>query len=264
MLITRPVGQGEELAALVRGAGGQSLSVPVVAIADPPSWQPLDDAIARADTYDWIVFASANGVRAFAARLRAAGRDARALGTARLAAIGPATHRGLEAVGLVCDLTPADFRSEGLAEAFGRIGSGQLVMVGDGPLRAQVEATPGVKVVGRVPHGQVARWMAAADIVCQPSLVESFGQATLEAMACARTVLATRNGGPPEFVTPEAGVLVDPLSTGAILEGLSAAAAMPSPNPAARAAAEGHGVDRQAERVEALLRRVSGTQGAGR
>ncbi len=144
-----------------------------------------------------------------------------------------------------------------LAEAYGRIGSGSLVMVGDGPLRAQVEAMPGVRVIGRVPHEQVPRWMAAADIVCQPSVVESFGQATLEAMACARTVVATQNGGPPEFVTPEAGVLVDPLSTGAILEGLSAAASLPSPNPAAREAAEGHGVDRQAERVEEVLRRVA-------
>jgi len=144
-----------------------------------------------------------------------------------------------------------------LAEAFGRIGSGSLVMVGDGPLRAQVEAMPGVKVVGRVPHDEVPRWMAAADMVCQPSLVESFGQATLEAMACARTVVATENGGPPEFVTPEAGVLVDPGSTGAILEGLSAAATLPSPNPAAREAAEPHGVERQAERVEEVLRRVA-------
>ena len=143
-----------------------------------------------------------------------------------------------------------------LAEAFGRIGSGQLVMVGDGPLRTPVENVPGVKVVGRVPHDEVPRWMAAADIVCQPSMVESFGQAILEAMACARTVVATRNGGPPEFVTPQAGVLVDPLSTGAILEGLGTAAAMPSPNPAAREAAEPHGVDRQAERVEAVLQGV--------
>ena len=94
-------------------------------------------------------------------------------------------------------------------------------------------------------------------IVCQPSLVESFGQATLEAMACARSVVATQNGGPPEFVTPEAGVLVDPLSTGAILEGLGVAAGMPSPNTAARAAAEPHGVDHQAERVEEVLRRVA-------
>jgi uroporphyrinogen III methyltransferase/synthase len=124
VLVTRPAGQGDELAALVRAAGGESVAVPVVGIADPPSWQPLDEAIGRADTYDWIVFASGNGVRSFAARLRAAGRDARALGTARLAAIGPATHRALDAVGLICDLTPADFRSEGLAAAFAALPPG--------------------------------------------------------------------------------------------------------------------------------------------
>ena len=46
--------------------------------------------------------------------------------------------------------------------------------------------------------------------LCQPSLEEPFGLATLEAMASARSVVATTVGGPPEFVTPESGVLVDP------------------------------------------------------
>jgi uroporphyrinogen III methyltransferase/synthase len=124
ILITRPAGQGDELAALVRSAGGQCLTVPVVGIEDPPSWRPLDEAIARADTYDWIVFASANGVRAFVARLRAAARDARALGTARIAAIGPATQRALEAAGFACDLMPDAFRSEGLAAAFATLPRG--------------------------------------------------------------------------------------------------------------------------------------------
>lgn len=118
VLLTRPAGQGDELAALVRAAGGQCLHVPVIEIDDPPSWQPLDEALATADTYDWIVLASANGARALAARLRAAGRDARLLGTARIAAIGPATRRAVEAAGLACDLEPAEFRSEGLADAF--------------------------------------------------------------------------------------------------------------------------------------------------
>ena len=118
VLVTRPAGQADELAGLVRAAGGQCLHVPVIRIADPPSWRPLDEALARAASYDWIVFASANGVQAFAARLRAAGRDARLLGTARIAAIGPATRRAVEAAGLACDLTPDDFRSEGLAAAF--------------------------------------------------------------------------------------------------------------------------------------------------
>ena len=100
-----------------------------------------------------------------------------------------------------------------LAEAFERLGRGRLVFVGDGPLRARLEGRPGVEVVGRVPHDQVAGYIAAADVLCQPSTIEPFGQALLEAMAMERSVVATRVGGPPEFVSPEAGVLVDPLDT---------------------------------------------------
>ena len=47
--------------------------------------------------------------------------------------------------------------------------------------------------------------MRGADVVCAPSLLEPFGQSILEAMATGKTVVATRFGGPPEFVTPEAG-----------------------------------------------------------
>ena len=110
-----------------------------------------------------------------------------------------------------------------------------------------------MRLVGRVPHAEVASWIAAADVVCQPSLVEPFGQAILEALASERSVVATRVGGPPEFVPPEAGVLVDPTSIEAIAEGLQAAAALPSPNPAAREAALPHDVKLQAERVERIL-----------
>ena len=95
----------------------------------------------------------------------------------------------------------------------------------------------GVHLAGRVAHERAADWIAAADAVCQPSLVEPFGQAILEALASERSVVATRVGGPPEFVPPGAGVLVDPTGVEAIAEGLRAAAALPSPNPAAREAA---------------------------
>ena len=80
-------------------------------------------------------------------------------------------------------------------------------------------------------------------------------------MASARSVVATEVGGPPEFVTPEAGVLVDPASTDAIAAGLEAAAALPSPNLAARKAAEPYDVRREARRVaEVLERAVSGAK----
>jgi glycosyltransferase involved in cell wall biosynthesis len=140
-----------------------------------------------------------------------------------------------------------------LAEAFGRLGRGQLALVGDGPLRLRLEGLPRVRVVGRVPHRRVADWVAAADVVCQPSLVEPFGQAILEAMASERSVVATRVGGPAELVTGDAGVLVDPQDVGSIERGLRQAEQLPSPNAAARLVAAEHDVRRQAARIAAIL-----------
>jgi glycosyltransferase involved in cell wall biosynthesis len=143
-----------------------------------------------------------------------------------------------------------------LADAFAAFGRGSLTFVGDGPLRDRLEGRAGVRVVGRVPHDEVPRWLAAADVVCGPSLLEPFGQALLEALACGRNVVATRVGGPPQFVPPEAGVLVDPLDVGELARALEEAASLPVPNPAARKAAEAHDVRLQAERVEAILQRA--------
>ncbi len=144
-----------------------------------------------------------------------------------------------------------------LARAFERLGEGTLTFVGDGPLRAELEGRPGVVLAGRVPHDRVVSYLAAADVVCQPSLVEPFGQALLEALACGRNVVATRVGGPPEFVTPLTGVLVDPLDEDALVEALRAAAALPVPNPAAREAASAHDLRAQARLLEALLERAA-------
>jgi len=143
-----------------------------------------------------------------------------------------------------------------LADAFARLGDGSLTFVGDGPLRPQLDGRHGVTVTGYVPHDAVPAYLAAADVLCQPSLVEPFGQATLEALACARSVVATGVGGPPEFVPDGAGVLVDPLDADALEAALRQAASLPVPNPAARAAAEAHDVRLQAERVEAILERA--------
>jgi glycosyltransferase involved in cell wall biosynthesis len=144
-----------------------------------------------------------------------------------------------------------------LASAFERLGEGTLTFVGDGPLRPQLEGRAGIELVGRIPYDRVPAEIAGAHVVVQPSLIEPFGQAVLEAMAVGRSVVATRIGGPPEFVPPEAGVLVDPADEDALVDALRSAAAFPCPNPAARAAAEEHDVRRQAEKVEAILERAA-------
>lgn len=146
-----------------------------------------------------------------------------------------------------------------LARAFERRGEGSLVFVGDGPLRRALEGRSGIRLAGPVAHDRVPDWIAAADVVCQPSVIEPFGLATLEAMAVGRSVVATRVGGPPEFVTPEAGAIVDPEDDDALVAGLDVAVALPCPNEAGREAAAAHALDVQAARIEELLARAVGT-----
>ena len=145
-----------------------------------------------------------------------------------------------------------------LARAFERRGEGSLAFVGDGPLRPALEGRPGIHLAGRVDHDRVAAWIAAADVVCQPSLTEPFGLATLEGLASGRSVVATRVGGPPEFVPPGCRRPRRPLRRRRPPSPRSSEAALlPRPNLAAREAAEAHDVRRQAERVEALLLRAA-------
>ena len=140
-----------------------------------------------------------------------------------------------------------------LRDAFEALGRGTLVVLGDGPLRAELEGRDGITLLGRVDHDAVAAHIAAADAVVLPSLEEPLGQALLEAMASERSVVATNVGGPPDFVTPEAGALVDPLSVDSIREGLEHVTRLPTPNPKAREAAEPHAIERQVDRMEAVL-----------
>jgi glycosyltransferase involved in cell wall biosynthesis len=144
-----------------------------------------------------------------------------------------------------------------LAEAFALFGEGTLTFAGDGPLRSQLEGRERIRLLGRVPHDEIPSLLAECRVLAQPSLVEPLGQALLEAMACGRSVVATRIGGPPEFVPPEAGMLVDPLDVEGLARGLEQAAALPSPNHAAREATAEHDVRRQAERIEAILSRAA-------
>ncbi|HVI19573.1 MAG TPA: glycosyltransferase, partial [Gaiellales bacterium] len=81
--------------------------------------------------------------------------------------------------------------------------------------------------------------------------------ALLEALSSGRPVVATRVGGPPEYVTDACGVLVDPLDVAAIAEGMRTAAELPVPCPAAAQVAQQHSVARAAELVERLLVEVT-------
>jgi teichuronic acid biosynthesis glycosyltransferase TuaC len=109
----------------------------------------------------------------------------------------------------------------------------QVVLVGDGPLlaRLQAQAGPALRVVGRVPHAEVPEYLAAADLLCLPSWDEGLPNVVREAHAAGRPVVASRVGGIPEAVhRPELGRLVEPRQPQALAQALAeqlAAAAVP-------------------------------------
>ena len=100
--------------------GAACLECPTIQVAPPADWSPLERAIDNLASYDWIVFTSVNGVRFFFERLFARGRDVRALGHLRTAAIGPATAERLRSFGLTTDILPDSYRAEAVAAAFAR------------------------------------------------------------------------------------------------------------------------------------------------
>lgn len=118
IVVTREESKARDLARDLADLGAAAVVFPVLRFDEPEDPQPLDRAIAELEVFDWVVFTSPNGVRFFFSRLRARGRDLRALGGCRLACIGPSTARTLAQHGLDADLVPSEFVAEGLLEAF--------------------------------------------------------------------------------------------------------------------------------------------------
>jgi len=154
-----PAGEGtfaaraDSLAERLEELGAAVIVQPAIRISPPLDWRPVDDALARLREFDWLVFSSANGVRALLERwrkvVRMSGHGVPLLGTSsvlatgcarhcfceavahdqrgltvpphekfpRLAAIGPGTADELTCYGLQADLVPEQFRAESLAEA---------------------------------------------------------------------------------------------------------------------------------------------------
>lgn len=117
ILVTRARVQASALTEKLTALGAACIEAPVIRIAPPADgYAALDGAIAELNAYQWLIFTSVNGVEHFFARLHAAGKDTRALGYARVAAIGAATSAALRAFGIRADLVPPEFRAEAVAE----------------------------------------------------------------------------------------------------------------------------------------------------
>lgn len=118
ILITRQDDGNHRLLECLEGYGATCRELPLVSIKPLDNYRLLDSTLKQIDSIEWIVFTSQNAVKFFKQRLNYLGKDVRVLKGIKLAAIGPATKRALENIGLRVELIPSHFCQEGLREYF--------------------------------------------------------------------------------------------------------------------------------------------------
>lgn len=124
VVVTRAREQASQLSERLAALGADVVELPTIEVVDAADGgAALHAAAARVADYDWVAFSSANAVERFCALLH----DARAFGSARIAAMGTATADALCRLGVVADLVPDRFVAEGLVEAF-PAGTGRVLL----------------------------------------------------------------------------------------------------------------------------------------
>jgi uroporphyrinogen III methyltransferase/synthase len=159
VMLTRAPAQSTEMTAMLEGLGATVIHSPTIEIVEPASWAALDEAIGRLESYDWLIFTSANGVEFFFRRLaETRGDGLSAVSRLQTCAVGPATAKAIaSAVGRV-DLTAKESKAEGV-------------------LAAIIEAVGGEeKLAGQrflLPRARVAREVLPAELVRRGAHVDA-------------------------------------------------------------------------------------------
>ncbi|MHB9003119.1 MAG: uroporphyrinogen-III synthase [Coriobacteriia bacterium] len=201
VLVTRARAQAARLVSALEGYGATVLAMPVIRLVDPEDWEPVDTAIERLDTYDWVVFSSANAVERFMRRVEskgatfpqvADGPDDAGESRQRIAAVGPATARRCRANGIEPDYIPDEAIAEGLIRGFEQlgVGEGDRVLIPRAlkarevlpeALRARgvnVDVVPVYRTLNAEPDPDIVDRITAGDVQCvtftSPSTVRGF------------------------------------------------------------------------------------------
>jgi uroporphyrinogen III methyltransferase/synthase len=154
ILVLRSRTQAGALVGAIEAAGGRAFAFPVIRIADPEDWGPLDEAIGRLERYRWLVITSPNGAERFVARLHTLGGDAARL--PRVAAVGSATAATLAHLGVRVDLVPPEFKGKALPGALEpHLRPGDRVLLARGDL-ADKALVGGLEALGAVVDDLIA------------------------------------------------------------------------------------------------------------
>lgn len=121
IIVTRSRKQSSDLCKSLKNLGADVIEFPTIDIIPVKNFNMLDDSINNIGTFSWIIFTSVNGVEIFFKRLFESNYDSRILKNIKVAVIGTETGKALKQYGIIPDLIPATFTSEGTVEAFRHI-----------------------------------------------------------------------------------------------------------------------------------------------
>lgn len=129
IMITRSRSQAGELAERIKQLGGEAFEFPVIKIVPPSDWSQVDAALHEIQSYDWILFTSANGITFFFDRMEQLGIR-RSEFRGKFAVVGSKTALALEAEGVEADLVPKEFSADSLlAEMSDQLIPGQRILL---------------------------------------------------------------------------------------------------------------------------------------
>ena len=117
-LVTRKDNKVSSVSNLLKSNGASVLVTPMAQIVSPESWEIFDKTVTRAEKIDWAVFTSCNGVSECLKRLEELEYSpSKIFSKMRIACVGQSTAKRLVENGILPDLIPKNFQSEGLISA---------------------------------------------------------------------------------------------------------------------------------------------------
>lgn len=130
VMITRPLEAGDRLSRKLRELGADVVPAPCISTMPIDPNPALEQVIEEIRDWNWLVFTSGFGVRTFFNRIFQEGGDARSIGHAMVAAVGPGTARVLREYGVRADLLPGNYDGEHLGQALaGQLRPGDRVLL---------------------------------------------------------------------------------------------------------------------------------------
>ena len=124
VVVTRAASQAGEFVAELESYGAKVIICPTIEIAEPESYERLDEAIDHLYGYDWLIFTSANAIDFFLRRLNTRGVKIEDLDEIKVCAIGQASADKLRDAHVHVDVVPADAKAEGVFAALSEYAGG--------------------------------------------------------------------------------------------------------------------------------------------